>query len=366
MSSVLFDHVWKSYEAVEIVRDLNLDIAEGEFLVLVGPSGCGKSTTLRMLAGLEEVSRGDIRIGDRVVTNTEPRERDIAMVFQSYALYPHMTVEENIAFALKNRRVAPEVINRRVREATAMLEIDHLLERRPRHLSGGQRQRVALGRAIVRDPGVFLMDEPLSNLDAQLRVSMRSEIVKLHQRIGSTTVYVTHDQVEALTMGSRIAVLRQGRLMQVAPAEELYERPANVFVATFIGSPSMNMLSGRVVADGLAKFKSGNILLPLPQSLPSGLAERSAITLGIRPEHLVIRQQGSGGLPGTVSIVESTGDEAIVFIELADVVLQAKVRGRCRLRVGEAVEIHADPEEFHLFDAETEVRIPLPRDKRVQ
>ena len=270
MSSVLFDHVWKSYEAVEIVRDLNLDIAEGEFLVLVGPSGCGKSTTLRMLAGLEEVSRGDIRIGDRVVTNTEPRERDIAMVFQSYALYPHMTVEENIAFALKNRRVAPDVINRRVREATTMLEIDHLLERRPRHLSGGQRQRVALGRAIVRDPGVFLMDEPLSNLDAQLRVSMRSEIVKLHQRIGSTTVYVTHDQVEALTMGSRIAVLRQGKLMQVAPAEELYERPANAFVATFIGSPSMNMLSGRVVADGLAKFKSGNILTAIATIIAVG------------------------------------------------------------------------------------------------
>jgi multiple sugar transport system ATP-binding protein len=364
MARVLFDHVWKSYEAVEIVRDLNLEVLDGEFLVLVGPSGCGKSTTLRMLAGLEEVSRGDIRIGDRIVTNAEPRERDIAMVFQSYALYPHMTVEENIAFALRNRSFPAEVIDRRVRETAAMLEIDHLLARRPRHLSGGQRQRVALGRAIAREAGVFLMDEPLSNLDAQLRVSMRSEIIKLHRRIGSTTVYVTHDQVEALTMGSRIAVLRQGMLMQVDTAEALYERPANAFVATFIGSPSMNLLHGRVVADGRPMFQGDETSWALPSDLPAGLVRRPAITLGVRPEHLEILPTGSGGIPAIVGLVESTGDEAIVSIERGTTTFKAKVRGRCRLNIGDPVEIRAEPHELHLFDAETEQRIPLPRDQR--
>lgn len=236
MAQVVFDRVWKRFGTLAVVKNLSLTVEKGEFLVLVGPSGCGKSTTLRMLAGLETVSDGRILIGERDVTDAEPRERDIAMVFQSYALYPHMSVRDNIAFGLRNRKVPSTAISQKVDAAARMLEITHLLDRRPRELSGGQRQRVALGRAIVRDAAVFLMDEPLSNLDAQLRVNMRGEIIKLHQRLQSTTVYVTHDQVEAMTMGSRVAVLKDGELAQVDSAQQLYERPRNIFVATFIGS----------------------------------------------------------------------------------------------------------------------------------
>src|SRR4051794_1425914 len=292
MARVLFDHIWKRYGHVEVVRDLCLAIDDGEFVVLVGPSGCGKSTTLRMLAGLEEVSQGDIVIGDRTVTQFEPRDRDIAMVFQSYALYPHMSVYDNIAFGLKNRGVRVSVIESKVREAAAILEIGHLLDRRPRHLSGGQRQRVALGRAIVRDAGVFLMDEPLSNLDAQLRVNMRGEIVKLHKRLGSTTVYVTHDQVEALTMGSRVAVLKDGILVQVDSAQILYERPRNIFVATFMGSPSMNILEGTAASGSGAAVAYGGGSIPLPPTAPASLRGRK-IKFGIRPEHLQLDSQDS-------------------------------------------------------------------------
>jgi multiple sugar transport system ATP-binding protein len=358
MSRVRFDHVWKSYGSVDVVRDLNLTIHEGEFLVLVGPSGCGKSTTLRMLAGLEDVTKGDIHIGDRNVTFAEPRERDIAMVFQSYALYPHMSVEENIGFGLRNRGVAAGEIANRVQNVAGMLEIGHLLDRRPRNLSGGQRQRVALGRAIVREAGVFLMDEPLSNLDAQLRVSMRSEIIKLHQRIRSTTVYVTHDQVEALTMGTRIAVLKDGRLMQVDTAENLYERPNSVFVATFIGSPAMNIMEGAVgSADGGPHVRSGGAVWAAHPDLP--LKPGSPVKIGIRPEHLVLQTGQGRGNTATVTLVESTGDEAIVSLDIAGGAVKAKVPGRVRLKLGDTVTISADPTELHLFDATTDERIAV-------
>lgn len=356
MSRVLFDHVWKSYASVEVVRDLNLAVEEGEFLVLVGPSGCGKSTTLRMLAGLEDVTRGDIHIGDRNVTYAEPRERDIAMVFQSYALYPHMSVKENIGFGLRNRGVATAEIDKRVKNVSSMLEIGHLLERRPRNLSGGQRQRVALGRAIVREAGVFLMDEPLSNLDAQLRVSMRSEIIKLHQRIRSTTVYVTHDQVEALTMGSRIAVLKDGRLMQADTAENLYERPGSVFVATFIGSPAMNILSGTVEGgDGCPSIRSRQFKWPVDPK--ASLKPGTQIVFGMRPEHLIVGAEGQTGNPATVTLIESTGNEAVVLLDAGGDVLKARVPGRVRLRVGQIVSVSADQSELHFFDATTEERI---------
>jgi multiple sugar transport system ATP-binding protein len=356
MSRVLFDHVSKSYGAVPVVRDLNLAADEGEFLVLVGPSGCGKSTTLRMLAGLEEVTQGDIYIGERNVTYAEPRERDIAMVFQSYALYPHMSVEENIGFALKNRGMPSSEIAKRVKNVSAMLEIGHLLDRRPRNLSGGQRQRVALGRAIVREAGVFLMDEPLSNLDAQLRVSMRSEIIKLHQRLGSTTVYVTHDQVEALTMGTRVAVLKDGKLMQIDTAENLYERPKSMFVATFIGSPAMNILPGDVVSDPTGpSVRLKQSLWPIDPTSPVKPGDK--VKIGIRPEHLIVESQGSKGNSATVVLVESTGNEAVVLLEMEGATLRAKVQGRVKLRTGDIVALSVSPAEVHLFDAITEERL---------
>jgi multiple sugar transport system ATP-binding protein len=358
MSHVTFDHVWKRFGSLAVVRDLNLEVTDGEFLVLVGPSGCGKSTTLRMLAGLETVSEGKIFIAGRDVTDAEPRERDIAMVFQSYALYPHMSVRDNIAFGLRNRGAAAAEIAKKVDEAGRMLEITHLLDRRPRALSGGQRQRVALGRAIVRDAAVFLMDEPLSNLDAQLRVNMRGEIIKLHQRLGSTTVYVTHDQVEAMTMGSRVAVLKDGILVQVATAQELYERPRNVFVATFIGSPSMNILEGVVGRRIGAGIAYGEGFLLLPETASSAL-ESSKIKFGIRPEHLQLHDMTSqnGGITAVVSLVEVMGDESIVTLSHGSDTMRAKVRGFCSFRSGDAVSLKVDPGKLHLFDAETTERI---------
>jgi multiple sugar transport system ATP-binding protein len=362
MARVLFDHIWKRYGHVEVVRDLCLAIDDGEFVVLVGPSGCGKSTTLRMLAGLEEVSQGDIVIGDRTVTQFEPRDRDIAMVFQSYALYPHMSVYDNIAFGLKNRGVRVSVIESKVREAAAILEIGHLLDRRPRHLSGGQRQRVALGRAIVRDAGVFLMDEPLSNLDAQLRVNMRGEIVKLHKRLGSTTVYVTHDQVEALTMGSRVAVLKDGLLVQVDPAQMLYERPRNVFVATFIGSPAMNILNGRIAhEDGIAvDLEAGRV--KVASDVAGRLRKGAEVKLGVRPEHVRLTPRngtGAAGLAGTVTLVESLGDEAIVTLGVGSASIKAKVIGPCPFRDGDELTASFDQQSVHLFDAATEERVAM-------
>jgi multiple sugar transport system ATP-binding protein len=359
MSQVTFDHVWKRFGTLPVVRDLNLEVTDGEFLVLVGPSGCGKSTTLRMLAGLETVSEGKVFIAGRDVTDAEPRERDIAMVFQSYALYPHMSVRDNIAFGLRNRGVATAEVAKKVDEAGRMLEITHLLDRRPRALSGGQRQRVALGRAIVRDAAVFLMDEPLSNLDAQLRVNMRGEIIKLHQRLGSTTVYVTHDQVEAMTMGSRVAVLKDGILVQVATAQELYERPRNIFVATFIGSPSMNILQGVVERRNGAGIVYGEGLLPLPRSTSIAL-EGQTIKFGIRPEHVQLNEalgEGKSGIVATVSLVEIMGDESIVTLAHGSDTIRAKVRGFCSFRHGDKVSINVEPDKLHLFDAETAERI---------
>ena len=361
MARVVFDHVSKRYDHVEVVHDLCLDVEDGEFLVLVGPSGCGKSTSLRMLAGLEEVSQGDIVIGNRTVTHLEPRDRDIAMVFQSYALYPHMSVYENIAFGLKNRGVRADVIGSKVREAAAILEIGHLLDRRPRQLSGGQRQRVALGRAIVRDAGVFLMDEPLSNLDAQLRVNMRGEIIKLHKRLGSTTVYVTHDQVEALTMGSRVAVLKNGLLVQVDPAQTLYERPKNIFVATFIGSPAMNILDGTIVHDdGIAIDVEAGRVKVANSPANGGLREGTKVKLGVRPEHVQLTPRNGthpAGLAGTVTLVESLGDEAIVTLTVGSASIKAKVIGPCPFRDGNELTASFDRQNMHLFDAATEERV---------
>jgi multiple sugar transport system ATP-binding protein len=359
MSQVRFDHVWKRFGTLPVVRDLNLEVTDGEFLVLVGPSGCGKSTTLRMLAGLETVSEGKVFIAGRDVTDAEPRERDIAMVFQSYALYPHMSVRDNIAFGLRNRGVAAAEVAKKVDAAGRMLEITHLLDRRPRALSGGQRQRVALGRAIVRDAAVFLMDEPLSNLDAQLRVNMRGEIIKLHQRLGSTTVYVTHDQVEAMTMGSRVAVLKDGILVQVATAQELYERPRNIFVATFIGSPSMNILQGIVERRNGAGIAYGEGLLPLLPST-STILEGQTIEFGIRPEHLQLNEassEGKSGIVATVSLVEIMGDESIVTLAHESDTIRAKVRGFCSFRYGDKVSLTVESDKLHLFNAETTERI---------
>jgi multiple sugar transport system ATP-binding protein len=291
MATVTFDHVWKRYGDVTAVKDLNLDIQDEEFLVLVGPSGCGKTTALRMIAGLEEITEGSLRIGDRVVNDLAPKDRDVAMVFQSYALYPHMSVYDNLAFGLKLRKVSKPEIDKRVREAAATIELTNLLDRKPKQLSGGQRQRVALGRAIVREPAVFLMDEPLSNLDAKLRVQTRAEIARLHQRLRTTVVYVTHDQVEAMTMGDRIAVMNFGVLQQVGAPQDLYERPVNKFVAGFIGSPAMNFINVEPSTDeGRTVLKNANVELPVPDALRAAILSDGSkeLTAGVRPEHFEV------------------------------------------------------------------------------
>src|SRR4051812_48185680 len=316
MATVSFQHVTRTYPKTDrpAVDALDLDIADGEFLVLVGPSGCGKSTSLRMLAGLEEVDTGAILIGDRDVTDEPPKSRDIAMVFQNYALYPHMTVEANMGFALKLAGVPKAEIARRVAEAAKILDLEHFLERRPKALSGGQRQRVAMGRAIVRSPRVFLMDEPLSNLDAKLRVQTRTQIAALVQRLGTTTVYVTHDQVEAMTMGDRVAVLRDGVLQQCAAPAELYARPVNVFVAGFIGSPAMNILSGDVVDGGV---RLGKAVLPVPRDrLARAATAGGRVTVGFRPESLELAGPGEG-IPVVVTVVEQLGSDAFLYAKLA-------------------------------------------------
>ncbi|MGN6599187.1 MAG: ABC transporter ATP-binding protein [Actinomycetales bacterium] len=313
MATVTFDKATRIYPGAErpAVDSLDLDIGDGEFLVLVGPSGCGKSTSLRMLAGLEEVNRGRILIGDRDVTKLQPKDRDIAMVFQNYALYPHMSVAENMAFALKIAGVDKDERERRVKEAAKLLDLEQYLERKPKALSGGQRQRVAMGRAIVREPQVFLMDEPLSNLDAKLRVSTRTQIASLQRRLGITTVYVTHDQVEAMTMGDRVAVLKDGVLQQVATPREMYETPANVFVAGFIGSPAMN-LGQYSVTDGGADL-GGGALVPLPrETVEQARADGGKLTLGFRPEALEITSEGQG-FPVVVEVVEELGSDAYLY-----------------------------------------------------
>jgi multiple sugar transport system ATP-binding protein len=337
MAGVTYEHVWKRFDGTVAVQDLSLEIADGEFMVLVGPSGCGKSTALRMLAGLERATEGRILIGDRVVNNVAPARRDVAMVFQSYALYPHMTVYDNLAFALRNRRVPRSEIDERVRNAGEILQMSDLLKRKPKQLSGGQRQRVALGRAIVREPVVYLMDEPLSNLDAKLRVETRAQILKLQERLGTTTIYVTHDQVEAMTMGDRIAVMNAGVLQQVGTPEELYENPRNVFVAGFIGSPAMN-------------------LVPAPV-LNGGGPDRIA---GFRPEHVRPAAAAVGDgyrFDARVDVVEYLGDELLVHLVRRDTPLLAKLPVDQRLDTGRDEEFAVPRDKVLLFDAETEERV---------
>ena len=350
MAPVTIRNVKKSFGSVSTIHGVSIDIADGEFVVLVGPSGCGKSTLLRMLAGLEEISGGEILIGGRVVNDLPAKERDIAMVFQNYALYPHMSVADNMAFALKLKSVPKAEIERRVKPAADILGLSALLDRFPRQLSGGQRQRVAMGRAIVRDPQVFLFDEPLSNLDAKLRVSMRAEIKNLHARLGTTTVYVTHDQIEAMTMADKIVVMRDGRVEQVGAPLDLYDRPANTFVAGFIGSPSMNFVQGRV--EGEAFVTGDGLRLPLPAGV--GAVPPGEATYGVRPEHVRI---GEGGVPIRVEVVEPTGSEVMVAGRLGDQPISCLFRERLSLRPGEIVPVHVEPRTSHLFDRTSGMRL---------
>ena len=355
MAEVILETVTKVYPGgVQAVRLMDLHIRDREFIVLVGPSGCGKSTLLRMVAGLEDVTNGTIRIGQRVVNDVPPKDRDIAMVFQNYALYPHMTIRKNLEFGLMLRKVPQAEIDRLVNDAAEILGITPLLERRPKQLSGGQRQRVAVGRAIVRHPAVFLFDEPLSNLDAKLRVQMRAEIKQLQQRLGTTAIYVTHDQVEAMTMGHRIAVMRDGRLQQVAAPQDLYERPANTFVASFLGSPGMNLVPGSL--EGGVLFVDGT-RIELPGGPP---AVAGAVTVGVRPEAASL---DAGGIPASVILVEQLGAETHVICALADdarVVVRQEHRA-ARPDLGESVAIRVDPLQLHFFDTDTGARLELGR-----
>ena len=351
MATVTLQNIKKHFGAVKIIHDLSVDIADGEFVVLVGPSGCGKSTLLRMVAGLEEITDGQICIGPREVSHLPARDRDIAMVFQNYALYPHMTVEENMGFALKLKKANPSETAARVTRAAAILGLDKLLDRYPRQLSGGQRQRVAMGRALVRDPQVFLFDEPLSNLDAKLRVQMRSEIKAMHQRVGTTTIYVTHDQIEAMTMADKIVVLHDGHIEQVGAPLDLYDRPANLFVAGFIGSPSMNFVDGRV-EEGVFRSDKG-LILPLPANV-SPAAGGKPLVYGIRPEHI---RAASGGIVGTVDIVEGTGSEIFARLSCGGEDMSCLFRERLDVRLGQTLGIAIDPKDVHLFDKQTGRRL---------
>ncbi len=361
MAQVMLDHVTKKFGAVTAVNDLSIDIRDKEFLVLVGPSGCGKTTALRMVAGLEEVTDGKIFIGDRLVNDVSPKDRDIAMVFQSYALYPHMNVYDNMAFGLKMRKVPKVEIEKRVKQAASILGIDVLLGRKPKQLSGGQRQRVALGRAIVREPKVFLMDEPLSNLDAKLRVQTRAELIKLHQRLQTTIVYVTHDQVEAMTMGTRIAVMRDGILQQLDTPQKIYDHPANTFVAGFIGSPAMNFFeSGVVISNGTAELVGEGFRVKLSgeQAKVLGPYQGKKVLLGVRPEHLGEMSQGetddSGEIAATVEVVEMMGSEQILYLTVGDKSFVAKMDASTRVRMGDAVKLAFPKEQIQIFDRETE------------
>ncbi len=365
MAEVTIRNLVKAYGGLTVIKGLDLDIPDGEFVVLVGPSGCGKSTLLRMIAGLEEITSGDVKIGDRRVNNLPPSERDIAMVFQNYALYPHKTVGANMGFALKMRGMDKAEIAARVARAAEILGLTPYLDRYPRALSGGQRQRVAMGRAIVRDPQVFLFDEPLSNLDAKLRVQMRAEIRELHHRLKTTTVYVTHDQIEAMTMADRIVVLQGGRIEQVGAPLDLYDRPANTFVAGFIGSPSMNILPGVVEAGGV---RVAGALLPLPAGLQAAAGRE--VLYGIRPEHLLPGDVPSSNVPsgdvlsgdvlsGTVAVVEPTGSETHVVLRLegAEAEVVAMFRDRVAFRPGDRISLRPDAGKAHLFDRGSGLRL---------
>jgi multiple sugar transport system ATP-binding protein len=354
MATISLRNVRKSYGRTEVIHGVSFDVADGEFIVIVGPSGCGKSTLLRMVAGLEEITAGTIDIGGRVVNGLEPRERDIAMVFQNYALYPHMSVFDNMAYGLKIAGVPREEIRARVDKAAAMLELDGYLDRKPRQLSGGQRQRVAMGRALVRDPAAFLFDEPLSNLDAKLRVQMRVEIKELHQRLKTTTVFVTHDQVEAMTMADRIVVMHDGIVEQIGTPLELYDRPDNLFVAGFIGSPAMNMIEGVARSDGAGAFvelaTGGRLPLPAAAKVTPG----QEVVYGIRPEHLDLADDG---IAAKVVVVEPTGSETVVIFRHGGDDVTALFRERHAFKPGAEVRLKPRPELAHLFDRATGKRI---------
>ncbi|MDJ0894359.1 MAG: sn-glycerol-3-phosphate ABC transporter ATP-binding protein UgpC [Alphaproteobacteria bacterium] len=350
MASVEIREVRKSFGSVEVIHGVNIDIGDGEFVILVGPSGCGKSTLLRMIAGLESITGGEIAIGDRVVNMIPPKERDIAMVFQNYALYPHMLVRDNMAFSLKLRGAGRKVIDERVQRAAEILGLEQLLDRYPRQLSGGQRQRVAMGRAIVRDPQVFLFDEPLSNLDAKLRVQMRTEIKELHQRLGTTTIYVTHDQIEAMTMADRIVVMHDGIVEQVGAPLDLYDRPDNLFVAGFIGSPAMNFLNGRIRRNGAGATFETDTGTSLPLPTQTGGQDGQPAVYGVRPEHLALTSDGDG-LASEVVVVEPTGSETQVIAKVAGQELCALFRERHDLRPGQPLSLKPNQEVVHLFDA---------------
>ena len=361
MATVTFEHVYKKFGDVTAVSDFNLEIGDGEFMVFVGPSGCGKTTSLRMIAGLEEITEGTLRIGDRVVNDVAPKDRDIAMVFQSYALYPHMSVRDNLAFGLKLRKVAKPEIEKRIGDAAGILQLETLLDRKPKELSGGQRQRVALGRAIVREPAVFLMDEPLSNLDAKLRVQTRAEIARLHQRLGTTMVYVTHDQDEAMTMGERIAVMSDGLLRQVGTPQELYDHPKNRFVAGFIGSPAMNFIEMPV---GSGDLVQGGFTFPVPARYADAIKTAGLRVLaGFRPEHLEMGEVGSevGTIHGTADVVEYLGNEELLHVTVQGIDIVAIVASSHRVRPGDKVQLHLPVDKLHLFNLETGEKLASTR-----
>ena len=368
MASLSLRQVGKIYDGGVVgAKDVNLEIEDKEFIILVGPSGCGKSTTLRMIAGLEEISEGELYIDDKLVNDVAPKDRDIAMVFQNYALYPHMTVFDNMAFGLKLRKVPKAVIKEKVQEAARILDIEHLLDRKPRALSGGQRQRVALGRAIVREPKVFLMDEPLSNLDAKLRVQMRAEITKLHRKLGTTVIYVTHDQTEAMTMGTRIVVMKDGYMQQCASPTELYDKPVNMFVAGFIGSPQMNFLEVTLSKEADGVYLSND---DLRIKLPEGKGQREELNdyfgkkviMGIRPENIYEDEAHIASMPDSlvdveIDLTEMMGAETYLYLKVGETALTSRVNRRTTAQAGDKIKAAFDANKIHLFDPETEIAI---------
>ena len=368
MASLSLQHINKTYpNGFQAVKDFNPEIEDKEFIIFVGPSGCGKSTTLRMIAGLEEISGGTLKIGDKVMNDVEPKDRDIAMVFQNYALYPHMTVYDNMAFGLKLRKVPKDQIDKAVREAARILDLEKLLDRKPKALSGGQRQRVAMGRAIVRNPKVFLMDEPLSNLDAKLRVQMRIEISKIHQRLGATIIYVTHDQTEAMTLGTRIVVMKDGVVQQVDTPQHLYEQPGNLFVAGFMGSPQMNFLDAQIAEKGgdlVAKVGEYDVVIPAAKAkvLKDGGYVGKTVVLGIRPEdihdsQMFIEASPSAPMTSTVKVYELLGAEVFLYFDVNGTQVTARVDPRTNSKTGDTIKFAFDMEKSHFFDKETELVI---------
>ena len=366
MASLLLKNVTKKYpNGFVAVKEFNLEIKDKEFIIFVGPSGCGKSTTLRMIAGLEDISSGELYIDDKLVNDVEPKDRDIAMVFQNYALYPHMSVYDNMAFGLKLRKTPKEEIDQKVRNAAKILDLEHLLDRKPKALSGGQRQRVAMGRAIVRSPKVFLMDEPLSNLDAKLRGQMRVEISKLHQRLETTIIYVTHDQTEAMTLGTRIVVMKDGVIQQVDSPQNLYDKPCNKFVAGFIGAPQMNMIDAAVGKDGSdVTLSFGGHTVALPEGKAKKLEEAGyvgkTVTLGIRPEDLhdeesFLSMSPKSGFDATIRVYEMLGSEVLLYFDIDDADFTAKVNPRTTARPGDTIQLALDLEKIHIFDKDTEL-----------